>query len=124
MMKIICVDDNRIILSRILSYVKEQHPEADVSGFADTKNALSFAKKNGCDILFTEIELEGKPSGLVLARQMQSLNARLNIIFSTVCSQKEYAEEVMALRPSGYLTKVVTKEDIEEALGRLLYAVE
>ena len=124
MMKIICVDDNRIILSRILSYVKERHPEADVSGFADTKNALSFAKKNGCDILFTEIELGGKPSGLVLARQMQSLNPRLNIIFSTVCSQKEYAEEVMALRPSSYLTKVVTKEDREEALGRLLYAVE
>ena len=122
-MKVICVDDNRIILSHILSYVKEQHPEADVSGFADAKNALSFAKKNGCDILFTEIELGGKPTGLFLARQMQALNDRLNIIFSTVCSQKEYAEEVMALRPSGYLTKVVTKQDVQGALNRLLYAV-
>ena len=122
-MKVICVDDNRIILSRMLSYVKEQHPEADVSGFADAKNALSFAKKNGCDILFTEIELGGKPTGLVLARQMQDLNARLNIIFSTVCSQKEYAEEVMALRPSGYLTKVVTKQDVQGALNHLLYAI-
>lgn len=122
-MKIICVDDNKIILSHMLSYVKEQDPEADVFGFADTENALSFAKKNGCDVLITEIELGGVPSGLMLARQMQDLNARLNIIFSTVCSQKEYAEEVMALRPSGYLTKVVTKKDVQKALSSLLYAV-
>ena len=122
-MKVICVDDNRIILSHMLSYVKEKHPEADISGFSDAEGAFSFAKESGCDVLFTEIELGGKPSGLVLARKMQDLNARLNIIFSTVCSQKEYAEEVMALRPSGYLTKVVTRQDVHDALGRLLYAV-
>jgi hypothetical protein len=29
----------------------------------------------------------------------------------------------MALRPSGYLTKVVTKKDVQKALSSLLYAV-
>lgn len=122
-MKAVCVDDHRIILSSMISYVKELLPEAEVVGFDDTDRALSFIEENGCDILFTEIELRGGPAGLSLARGAQKINPRVNIIFTTVCSQQEYAEEVMQLRPSDYLTKVVTKEDVQGALQNLLYAV-
>lgn len=119
--KIICVDDQRIFLSRLTGYVKEALPDAEVMGFEYSDDALSFAGEVGCDILFTEIEMYGKPSGIELARRMQEINPRVNIIFTTVCSEKEYAVEVMELRPSGYLTKVVTGEDVREALKNLLY---
>lgn len=121
-MKIVCVDDNRIILSRMLSYVRESMPTAEVVGFDNCEKALKHVREQGCDVLFTEIELSGRPSGILLARQVQGINARVNIIFATVCSQQEYAEEVVALRPSGYLTKVVTKQDVQGALQTLLYA--
>lgn len=120
-MKAICVDDNDIILSCMLSYVKELLPEADTVGFRDPGEAITFAETAGCDILFTEIELSGKPTGIALARRLQRKNARLNIIFTTVCSEREYAEEVMEIRPSAYLKKVVTKTDVEKALCNLLY---
>lgn len=122
-LKIICVDDHKIILSNMTAYVKDAIPMAEVFGFDNTDDAISFAREVGCDILFTEIELYEQPHGLELARKMQELNPKVNIIFTTVCSEKEYAEEVVKIRPSGYLTKVVTRQDVQRALQHLLYAV-
>lgn len=121
--KIVCVDDNKIILSQLTAYVKELYPSADAVGFEIPSEALAFAEDVGCDILFTEIEMYGAPHGIELSRKIKAINPRVNIIFTTVCSQTEYAGEVMELRPSGYLTKVVTKGDVKQALQDLLYAV-
>lgn len=119
--KVICVDENRIILSCLVSYVRALLPEAEVVGFENTESASAFAENRGCDILFTEIEIEEKPTGIALARALQEKNPRINIIFATVCSEREYAQECLELRPSAYLTKVVTKKDIKKALSNLLY---
>lgn len=121
--KIVCVDDNNIIRERTIEYVKAISTEADVLGFENVDEAMSYIKTAGCDILFTEIELYGKPSGIELARNMQKINPRVNIIFTTVCSPNEYAKEVMEIRPSGYLTKVVEIEDVRKAMNELLYEV-
>ena len=121
--KVVCVDDHSIIRDRTIDYIKEIMTDADVLGFESVDDALSYAKDFGCDILFTEIELYGKPSGIELARGVQRINPTVNIIFTTVCSQSEYAKEVMELRPSGYLTKVVEIEDIRKAMNTLLYSV-
>lgn len=120
---VICVDDHSIIRDRTIEYIKEIITDANVLGFENVDDALSYAKTSGCDILFTEIELYGKPSGIDLARNIQKLNPRVNIIFTTVCSPNEYAKEVMEIRPSGYLTKVVEIEDIRKAMSELLYEV-
>ena len=122
-LKIVCVDDHNIIRYRMIENIKEIITEADVVGFENTDEAIEFAQTVGCDILFTEIELYGKPSGIELARNMQKLNPKVNIIFTTVCSPNEYAKEVMEIRPSGYLTKVVETEDIRRAMDELLYAI-
>ena len=122
-LKVVCVDDHNIIRDRTIEYIKEISNEADVLGFETVDEAMSYAKVAGCDILFTEIELYGKPSGIELARFMQKLNPKVNIIFTTVCSPNEYAKEIMEIRPSGYLTKVVEIEDIRKAMSELLYAV-
>ena len=41
----------------------------------------------------------------------------------TVCAEKEQAKEVLRLRPSGYLTKPATREQIAEELRNLRYPV-
>ena len=122
-LKIVCVDDHNIIRDQTIEHIKEIVTEADVLGFETVDEAMSYVQDAGCDILFTEIELYGKPSGIELARNMQKLNPRVNIIFTTVCSPNEYAKEVMEIRPSGYLTKVVEVEDIRKAMSELLYEI-
>lgn len=122
-MKIVCVDDNKIQLSSTVETVREIFPDAEVAGFDNPDDAVVFTKMKGCDVLLTEIEFYGRPSGIDGARRAQRLNPKVNIIFNTVCSPNEYAKEVMEIRPSAYLTKVVEREELEGALKNLLYPV-
>ena len=80
-----------------------------------------FAEKNGCDVLISEIELCGT-DGLTLAKQVKALNPRVNIIFLTVCDEKEHAREVMRIKPSGYLVKPAKREQLEFELNNLRYS--
>jgi YesN/AraC family two-component response regulator len=77
-------------------------------------------KDNGCDVLISEIELRGA-DGLTLARDVKTLNPEVNIIFLTVCDEREYAREVFDIRPSGYLTKPAGREQLEFELKNLRY---
>lgn len=121
-MKIVCVDDHPIMLKGLEKDLYQIMPEAEIYCFNNADDALCLIKKNGCDVLFCEIELYGK-NGILLAHEIQKLNQHVNIIFVTVCDEKEYAKEVMKLKPSGYLTKPATREQIREELKNLRYQI-
>lgn len=121
-MTVLCVDDHPVLLRGLEQNVRFAVPEADIHGFTNSKDALSYAKGHGCDVLLTEIELYNH-GGMRLAEQIKALFPRANIIFVTVCAEKEHAKEVLRLRPSGYLTKPATREQIAEELQNLRYSV-
>lgn len=122
-MQIICVDDHPVLLDGLVNTVQHLVPNADVQGFLKAEDALDFAKQNGCDILFCEIQLYAN-SGMTLAEQIRKHFPRANIIFTTVCSENEHAKEAMDVRLSGYITKPVTKVRVLEELHNLRYPVE
>lgn len=121
-MQIICVDDHPVILQGLVKDVQRELPEARVNGFIKAREALDFSERNGCDVLFCEIDLYGY-DGITFAEQIRERFPRANIVFATVCSEYEHAKEVLRLRPSGYLTKPVTREQIAEELRNLRYPV-
>ena len=121
-MTVLCVDDHPVLLRGLKENVGLAVPGADIHGFANGRDALSYAEAHGCDVLLTEIELYNH-GGMRLAEQIKALFPRVNIIFVTVCSEKEHAKEVLRLRPSGYLTKPATREQIAEELRNLRYPV-
>lgn len=95
-------------------------PNASIAAFTNADDALSFTKKNGCDVLISEIELLGV-DGLTLAKSIKKINPKVNIIFLTVCDEKEYAKEVLKIKPSGYLLKPAKREQLETELNNLRY---
>ena len=119
-MTIVCVDDHSVMLRGIRQSVEQILPEASVSAFTNADEALAFVKENGCDILISEIELCGV-DGLTLAKNVKKLNSEVNIIFLTVCDEKEYAKEVFNIKPSGYLLKPAKTEQLEAELNNLRY---
>ena len=121
-MQIICVDDHPILLKGLINMIRELLPEADINGFLKADEAYRCAKVHGCDILFCEIALYGN-GGMTLAEQIKAECPKANIIFATVCSEKEHAKEVMDVRPSGYITKPVTKDRVLVELQNLRYPV-
>ena len=120
-MTIVCVDDYSIALNGLTRSIRSILPDARIVTFMSVDDALDFVKDNGCDVLITEIEMGGI-SGLLLARSVQKVNPKVNIIFLTVCDAKEHAREVFNIRPSGYLVKPATKEQIAYELNNLRYA--
>ena len=102
--------------------IQEMFPNAIVAASSGADEAMEFAKEHGCDVLISEIELAGI-DGLTLAKRMKKLNSKVNIIFLTVCDEKEHAKEVMKIKPSGYLVKPAKKEQLESELENLRYHV-
>ena len=120
-MTIVCVDDYSIALNGLTRSIRSILPDARIFTFMSVDDALDFVKDNGCDVLITEIEMGGI-GGLLLARSVQQVNPKVNIIFLTVCDAKEHAREVFNIRPSGYLVKPATKEQLAYELNNLRYA--
>lgn len=120
-MTIICVDDHPILLKGLLKNIHQIIPNAIIGTFSNAEEAINFAKTNGCDVLISEIELVGV-DGLTLAHKIKKLNSKVNIIFHTVCDEREYAREVIRIKPSGYLVKPVKLEQLEYELNNLRYS--
>ena len=121
-MTILCVDDHPVIVKGLKNSVKQICPDATIVAFTVAKDALTYAQSNGCDVLLCEIELYNH-GGIALAEQIRGINPSVNIIFVTVCSEQEHAQEVLKLRPSGYLTKPITESQLVAELQQLRYPV-
>ena len=119
-MTIVCVDDHSVMLKGTKRSVEQILPDASIVAFTNAGEALAFVKENGCDVLISEIELCGA-DGLTLAKSVKKLNSKVNIIFLTVCDEKEHAKEVLKIKPSGYLLKPAKKEQLEAELKSLRY---
>ena len=120
-MTIICVDDHPIMLKGLLRSIQELVPNAIIGAYSNADEAIAFAKDRGCDVLISEIELAGV-DGLMLAKNIKKLNSEVNIIFLTVCDEKEHAKDVMKIKPSGYLVKPAKQEQLAYELNNLRYA--
>ena len=121
-MTILCVDNTPIMLQSLKENATRAFPHANVQSFLGVEDAWEYAENKGCDVLLCEI-YPPRLEGIFLAEKIKALNPRVNIIFVTVCSENEYAREVMRLRPSGYLTKEATNIQILYELQNLRYPV-
>lgn len=112
-MRILCVDDEPLMLQMLEMAVKEAKPDADITAFDDQDELLEDAKSGGCDIAFLDIHMRGM-NGVELAKELKAVNPKMNIIFVTGFS--EYAGDAMSLHASGYIMKPVTAEKIKRSL--------
>lgn len=119
-MRIIVVDDERIILQMEASMVQNLLPEAQVEMFSDVEECLEYASNNYIDIAFLDINLEAG-NGLELAKQLQKSYPKINIIFCTGYS--EYSLDALELYCSAYLMKPISEDGLKNALLKLRYPV-
>ena len=88
--------------------------------FDNAQDALNYEGKSDIEIAFLDIEL-GNYSGIELAIELKKYSPRCNIIFVT--SFSEYGTESFKARPSGYVTKPYTDEEIKRELDNLRYQI-
>ncbi len=119
-MRILCVDDEPLMLQMLETAVTEAKPDADIFSFEYPDELLADAKENGCDIAFLDIHMSGM-TGVELAKELKAVNPKMNIIFVTGFS--EYTGDAMKLHASGYIMKPVTVEAVKEELEDLRFPI-
>ena len=119
-MRILCVDDEPLMLKMLEMAVKEAKPDADITAFSKQTDLLEEAKKNGCDVAFLDIHMRGM-NGVELAKELKAVNPKMNIIFVTGFS--EYKGDAMDLKASGYIMKPVTAADVKRELSDLRFPI-
>ena len=119
-MKIICVDDEKLVLELTMSLCRELPEKPEVVGFTKARDTLEWLGSNHADIALLDINIPDM-NGLELARKIKELNENTAIIFLTGYS--EHAVDAFKLHASGYLLKPVNPKslakEIEYAYGTL-----
>lgn len=115
-MKVIAVDDERLILSDLLNQLKKIPYIESAAGFDNPVQALGYLRENTVDVAFLDINMQYM-DGISLAKKIRETVPSAAIIFLTGYS--EYAVDACRLHASGYLLKPVTKSAIEEELAHL-----
>ena len=121
-MTVLCVDINWIALYSLKKKVRKILPDASIITCKKAEEALITAKRQTIDVLITEIDFGcEKEEGILLAQEIKALNPHVNIIFVTAGSFRDYAQRLVKLRYSGFLTKPFGMEELREELSNLRY---
>jgi two-component system LytT family response regulator len=122
-MKILAADDEEFALSSVAHAIRQAQPDAELLTVSSAEDALQAISRKGYipDVAFLDIKMPGM-SGLELAKRIREASPQTNIIFVTAYS--DYALEAYSIRPSGYLSKPVTPEQVREELENLRYPVQ
>lgn len=121
-MRILAVDDEKIMLERLVRCIKEAAPEAELVSFQKSTECLSYLRDRQADVAFLDIRMR-MMDGMELARQIKLLQPKINIIFTTGYSDYIY-DAVSEIRCSGYILKPVTTEQIVRELENLRHPIE
>ena len=117
---ILVVEDVPVLLSSLVSTMRKELPTAEVRGFRTGAEALEHARASRVSVAFLDIELPGE-NGIDLARQLQAMNARINIIYLTC--HPEYVWDALETHCSGFLLKPLTPEKLHREIENLRFPV-
>ena len=120
-MRVISVDDEKIILEDFVDMLSSMHEIDSVKGFTDCDEALEYVKNEDVDVAFLDIHMRGM-DGIELAKRMKVVKPGINIVFLTAYA--EYSMQAMKMHASGYIMKPASEEDVRRELEDLRRPVQ
>jgi len=113
-MKLICVDDERLLMEDTVALCRELDQVDDAQGFTRPADALRWLEHEQADAALLDIDMPGM-NGLELAAAIREKYPDIAIIFLTGYSR--YALQAYEVHPTGYLLKPVKKEKLAEEIA-------
>ena len=120
-MKIIVADDEELQLNKLESCVKNVIKGACITAFLRAQDIIAYIERGEAseiEIAFLDIEM-GAISGIQIAKKLQTVNPRINIVFVT--GYLSYAPQAFSMHVSGYVSKPVTEDKIRAEYENLRY---
>ena len=115
-MKILVVDDGQLAINSLIRILCRVAPDCDYISAMTTDDALTWMRQGPMDAAFLNLEMPGM-NGLALARMIQKLQPRCNII--VVTEHPEYALEALQIFVSGFLRQARQRGGRAQCAGKL-----
>ena len=117
-MNVLCVDQDRTKLRQMKRDAKEIVPDARIAACRDPSRAERLAREKGCDVLLTNTLFAGYTrDGMILARKIQSVCPRANIIFIVDRADTTAAYDAWQIGASAFLLRPYEKQQLAKALA-------
>lgn len=115
-MKVICVDDERLILQRTVSILRRFPQVESVEGFLSGREALDYLIEHPADVAIMDINMPGM-DGLELGSIIRSQYDNMKIVFLT--GYYKFELEAYKMHANGYLLKPVDEDELLEEVEKL-----
>lgn len=128
MLNFVLCDDNQVILDRLSKmlesiFIKHNFDAEIIFSSTVPENILDFIKENNnVHVLFLDIDLKSKMSGLDLASQIRKVNKQVYIIFTS--AHLEYVLIAYQYKTFDFIPKPITIERLEETFLRIIDDIE
>ena len=120
-MKIIILDNHKLIIAEIKRQVLSVLPKAECTCFTKQREAIEYVRKNHVDAALLDIDMPGL-NGTEVAELMCRINPRLNIIFVT--GYPEYALQAFSVPVSDFIVKPVSEDALKATFQKLRFPPE
>ena len=120
-MKIIILDNHKLIIAEIKRQVMSVLPKAECTCFTKQREAIEYVRKNHIDAALLDIDMPGL-NGIEVAELMCRINPRLNIIFVT--GYPEYALQAFSVPVSDFIVKPVSEDALKATFQKLRFPPE
>lgn len=115
---ILIVDDDSSVLKLIKGYLSEKY---DVATAISGKVAMKFLETRRTDLVLLDYEMPVENGPAVLGKIRSDENLKnLPVVFLTGVTQKEKIQEVLAMKPQGYLLKPIDAERLFSSIDSIL----
>ena len=84
-MKIICIDDEPLILNMTVALCRELPAKPEVNGFSNAKDALNWLESHTADVALLDINMPDM-NGLALAAKIQQLHPVKSLLVGTMAT--------------------------------------
>ncbi|OCT11448.1 hypothetical protein A8709_07200 [Paenibacillus pectinilyticus] len=120
MYKVILADDDEFVLEGFKRKIDWVNLGLELVGTAsDGLEAIKLVKELDSHILITDIRMPIM-DGIMLIESLRKVNSEIKVIIISGYSEFEYAQKAVKLKAMEYLLKPTSKEDVENALKKLV----
>lgn len=114
-MKILLVDDHRLIRDAIQSYM-EGDPEYEVVGEASHgQEAIKFLEENKVDVVLMDINMPIM-DGLQCTKEVLSRWPKIKVLTLSMMSDNQHIKQMMGAGASGYVLKNCSEKELKNAI--------
>ena len=113
-MRVICVDDEELLVEEIAEMCLELDQVNEVRSFTVAADALKYLETESAEVALLDINMP-EMDGISLAKRIREIHPETRMIFLT--GYAKYALDAYSVHPSGYLLKPVRKAQLAEEIS-------